>query len=92
MEIQVPPSVPVSSAGILEAFERLVTEFLRSWRMRLVKDAAEFPLAEIDARQSLALVQGWLLATLLSDPEVKTDVPGGGGRKTLTRNCLESNF
>jgi hypothetical protein len=92
MLIQLPPGVPVSSAGILTAFELQVNDFLMHWRLRLIKDASEFPQAEIAARQSLAVVEGWLLAALLSDPKVENAIRLQGETLRRERGMRQGNI
>lgn len=92
MLIQLPPGVPSSSAGIVEAFEPMVHDFLNTWRTRLVKDASEFPQAEVAAHQCLALVEGWLLAALLSDPEVRNAVHRQGEGLRKRRGMRQGNL
>lgn len=92
MVIQPPPGVPSSLPGILEAFEPMAKDFLNDWRTRLVKDVSVFPQAEVAARQCLALVEGWLLATLLSDSKVGNAVRRQGEALRQERGMRQGNI
>ena len=92
MVIQPPPGMPSSLAAILEAFEPMVKEFLNDWRARLVKDVSVFPQAEVAVRQCLALVEGWLLAALLSDSMVGKAVRQQGEALRQERGMRQGNL
>lgn len=92
MLIQLPPGVPTSSVEILEAFAPLAGDFLQNWRARLTKDVSAFPEAETAARQCAAIIEGWLIAGLLSDPDVGNAIRRQGEDLRRERRMRQGNL
>jgi len=92
IQIQLPPGVPCSSNRILETLGPLIDRFLEDWRTRLIKDASEFPQAEMAARKLLAVVEGWLVVSLLSDPRVESAVRRQGENLRQERGMRRGNL
>lgn len=92
MDIQVSPGVPVSSAEILKAFAPLSNGFLDEWTKRLANDVSEFPRAEEAARKCMSIVEGWLIAALLSNPQVGNAARREGENLRREREMRQGNF
>lgn len=92
IRIQLPPDVPDSPTRILESCGPLINSFLGDWRIRLSKDPSEFPQAEMAARKLLAVVEGWLLAVLLSDPLVESAIRRQGENLRQERGMRLGNL